>query len=199
MGGLKLQIMYDAGCSPQLYQAQGKSHDFPDMTAELCPQCKGEYLKKHGFYERYLIVIGFEGKIIIRRYYCSHCKRTVSLLPSFCHPKRTYGTQVIILLLKEFYSKMQAVCIAVSSFYISTGVECSRQLLLHYRRRIEKNLNSLIMTITDIYALQSPPVTEQADTKLRVKQFLSHIQQPPEDSLKIFKRTRTTYLTPQAI
>jgi hypothetical protein len=46
---IKLQLMFDAGCSPALYQLQGKSYDFPDMTNELCPQCKADYLKKTWF------------------------------------------------------------------------------------------------------------------------------------------------------
>jgi len=195
---VKLQKMFDAGCSPDLYQIQGKSFDFPDMTTELCPQCKADYLKKHGYYDRYLITVGFEGEIKIRRFYCNTCHRTISLLPSFCHPKRTYSILVIFGLLTEFYIRKSAVCLAVMNFLKETGVECSRQLLLHYRRRIEKNLNILIMAITEIYSLRSPPVTEQTDTRKRVRQLLMNIQQPLEDSLKIFKLTRTTYLTQQA-
>ena len=165
----------------------------------MCAQCKRNYLKKYGFYERYLITIGFEGAILIRRYYCRTCHRTVSLLPSFCHPKRTYSILVIIGLLTEFYVKMSAVCQAVINFLIATGVECTRQLLLHYRRRMEKNLNSLVMAIIDIYGLRSPPVTEKLDVKRKVRQLLSNILKPQDVSLKIFERTRTTYLTSQPI
>ncbi|MDR0302818.1 MAG: DUF6431 domain-containing protein [Treponema sp.] len=182
-----------------MYQNQGKSFDFPDLTSELCPQCKGDFLKKHGFYERYLITIGFEGEIIIRRYYCEACKKTVSLLPSFCHPKRTYSILVIIGLLTEFYIRMSAVCTAVLNFFKTTDVECTRQLLLQYRRRVEKNLNSLIMAVTEIHALRSPPVTEKRDIREKVRQFLSTILNPQDESLKIFERTGRTYLTPQTI
>ena len=156
-------------------------------------------MKKHGYYSRYLITVGFEGVIIIRRYYCGACGKTVSLLPSFCHPKRTYGTQVIIGLLKEFYKKRGAVCLAVLNFFIETNIECSRQLLLQYRQRLEKNLNSLIMAITEIKGLRAPPVAEKKDIKEKARQMLSHIQSPLEESLKIFERTRTTYLTPYPI
>src|SRR5215469_2300061 len=100
--------MYDPVCGPALYQAQGKRHDFPDLTNDLCPQCKADYLRKHGFYGRYLIAPDFEGEIIIRRYYCRSCKRTVSLLPSFCHPRRTYSVLVIYRLLSAFYVEMCA-------------------------------------------------------------------------------------------
>jgi hypothetical protein len=191
--------MFDAGCSPILYQIQGKAFDFPDMVAELCPQCKASYLKKHGYYERYLIVPRFEGLIMIRRYYCPHCSKTVSLLPSFCHPHRTYGILAIFGVLSEYYIKAHGACLAVKNFLKTSGVECSRQLLRHFRQRIEKNLNNLIMAVTDIYALRAPPVQEKNNVREKVRQLLSFIQSPIDDSLKIFECTRTTYLTPKPI
>lgn len=133
---------------------------------------------------------------MIRRYQCPECKKTVSLLPSFCHPKRIYGTLVIFKLLWEFYVKVRTVCLAVTGVFIVTGIECSRQLLLHYRRRIETNLNNLVMAITGIYDLRAPPVTEKRNVMEKVRQLLSFIMSPQDDSLKIFKQTRTTYLTP---
>jgi transposase-like protein len=189
--------MFEAGITAGLYQIQGKDFDCPDMTTEPCPQCKGDYLKKHGYYDRYLITVEFEGEIKIKRYYCPACKKTVSLLPSFCHPKRTYGTEAIILFLKEYYDKIIAVCRTIINILQISGMECSRQLLRHYRRRMEKNLTGLIMAITDAFGLRAPPVTERTNTRERVRQFLSKIRNPSEDSLKIFERTRTTYLTLQ--
>ena len=196
---IEIQQMFDAGCSPALYQMQGKSYDFPDMTQVLCPHCKADHLKKHGFYERYLITVGFEGEITIRRYCCPECRKTVSLLPSFCHPMRTYGILAIFGVLKEFYVKMRAACLAVARFLAATGVEYTRQLLRHYRRRIEQNYNNLAMAVTDIYALEGPLITEKKDMRRKVRQLLSFIKCPQDDSLKIFKQTRTTYLTPQPI
>ena len=196
---IKMQYIFDAGCSPALYQLQGKSFDFPDMTNVLCPHCKNDYLRRHGFYWRYLITVNFEGELMIRRYSCPDCGKTVSLLPSFCHPMRTYSIQSIIGLLREFYVNMKTVCAAVANFLMVTGVGCSRQLLRHYRLRIEQNLNSLVMAITDIRCLKEPLVTETMDIKRKVRQMLLALQSPPDDSLKIFKRTRTTYLTPQPV
>jgi len=192
---MKLQRMFDPGCSSAMYQIQGKAFDFPDLTLELCPKCEADYLKKHGFYTRYHIEPGFEGEIPIRRYCCHCCFKTVSLLPTFCHPKRTYGILAIVGVLNEFYIKTLAVCVAVKNFLMATGVECSRQLLLHYRRRIEKNLNRLVMTVTDINALRAPPVTENANIKEKVRQLFLTIHSPMDTSLKMFERTGTTYLT----
>ena len=94
---------------------------------------------------------------------------------------------------------MNTVCLAVMNYIAETSIECSRQLLLHYRRRIEKNLNSLAMAITDIYGLRAPPVVERKNWREKVRHLLSYIRSPLDDSLKIFERTRTTYLTPQPI
>jgi transposase-like protein len=190
--------MFDAGCGPELYWQQGKAFDFPDLTATPCPQCKKAHLKRHGFYVRYLVTIGFDGEILIRRHRCPECGRTVSLLPSFCHPMRTYGICAIIGILKEYYAKMRAACLAAAVFLKETGVEYTRQLLRHYRRRIERNLNSLAMAVTDIFGLRDPPVTSAASAREKVRQLLSHIRSPLDCSLEIFKRTRATYLTNQA-
>jgi hypothetical protein len=94
---------------------------------------------------------------------------------------------------------MCAVCIAVLNFIALIGIPVTRQLLRHYRRRIESNLTSLIMAMTDLYALRAPPVTEKTDTKEKVRQFLSSILCPQGDSLKIFERTGASYLTHQPL
>ena len=191
-----MQFMFDAGCEPELYQMQGKSFDYPDLTTTLCPVCGKAHLKKHGFYDRYLITVGFEGKIVVRRYCCPECRKTVSLLPSFCHPLRTYGILAIIGILKEFYVKLSAICLAAARFLADTGVEMSRQLLRHYRRRIEQNHNGLAMSANDVFALKKPLLTEKMSMREKVRRLLSFIMSPQDDSLRIFRQTRTTYLTP---
>lgn len=196
---ITLQRMFDPGCSPAMYRIQGKSFAFPDLTSEPCPNCRADFLKRHGFYGRHLIAPGFEGEIMIRRFCCRRCGRTVSLLPSFCHPLRSYGLLAVFGILSEFYVKESAACLAAGDFMASTGVACSRQLLLHYRRRIEGNLNGVIMAVTEIRGLRAPPVTERFDTRKRVRQLLSSILSPQDCSLKMFELTKTTYLTPQAI
>jgi hypothetical protein len=196
---MKLQKMFNPGCSPAEYHEQGKSFTFPDLSSDLCPVCKADFLKKHGFYTRYLITLDFEGTIAIRRYCCHICCKTVSLLPSFCHPKRAYGIFAIFGILEEYYVKATAVCHAVACFLAEKSVSVSRQLLNHYRKRIEKNLNSLIMAVTAIQSLRAPPVTEKANTGEKVRQLFLRICSPTDTSLKIFELTRTTYLTPHAL
>ena len=192
-----MQIMFDAGCVPALYQLQGKSFPFPDLTSALCPNCRAGTLEKHGFYKRYLIEPCFEGEIIIRRFCCHSCYRTVSLLPSFCHPKRSYSLLAVFGVLFEFYTKTNAVCLAIKGFMSASGVRVSRQLLLHYRRRIEKNIDGLIAAAFAIHPLRPPPAAK-ASAKEKVRQFLLSTH-PLDDSLELFERTRATYLTPYAL
>jgi hypothetical protein len=133
----------------------------------------------------------FAGFLLIRRYICKECKRTVSLLPSFAHPGRAYGIEPAIKALTDFYALGKRVCETVS------GSVFSRQLLRWARIRIEQNINMLIMEITGILSLRAPPVTETG-IKKRVGQFFLCIRSfKAEDiSLKIFELTHKSYLSP---
>lgn len=186
-----MQRIFDAKCSAETYRKQGRDFLFPDLSGELCPSCRADLLRKHGFYERYLILLHFEGTILIRRYICKECGHTVSLLPSFAHPGRCYGIEPIIYVLTGFYVKGKRIC------RIAAASVCSRQLIRWFRLRIEQNLNMLIMELTELLALRAPPVTEKT-AKKRAGQFFECIRSfKAEDiSLKIFERTWKTYLSP---
>jgi hypothetical protein len=65
-----------------------------------CPQCEAqEPLAGHGFYQRTLVDVTFDGVIRVRRYLCRLCKRTVSLLPDFALPWLRFSVTVIALFL----------------------------------------------------------------------------------------------------
>jgi hypothetical protein len=65
-----------------------------------CPQCEAKQpLIGHGFYQRTLVDITFDGVIPVRRYLCGLCKRTVSLLPGFALPWLRFSLSVIALFL----------------------------------------------------------------------------------------------------
>ena len=189
-----MQKMFKARCSAREYQLQGKAYPFPDMTYELCPHCRRDFLKKHGYYQRYLILLEFAGEIEIRRYICTECNKTVSLLPSFAHPGKSYGTKFIMGIFNEFYISGNPVCDSVRNF--TNGIaSCSRQLLRHYRKRIKQNLNMLIMGVVNVLGLRCPPVTSE-NKKMQVRQFLEYVTSSPEDiSLKLFEYSQKTYLT----
>src|SRR5205823_9808280 len=65
-----------------------------------CPQCAAKQpLAGHGFYQRTLVDVVFDGVIRVRRYLCRLCKRTVSLLPDFALPYMRFSLSVIRLFL----------------------------------------------------------------------------------------------------
>jgi len=192
-----MQHMFDPKCSPEEYQAQGKSFSFPDLTCELCPHCRTSLLKPHGYYIRWLCVIDFSGHIFIRRHICKSCGKTVSLLPSFAHPRMAHGIAFIIGVLKLFYLEGHGVVQATQTFQKDTGSCCSRQLLRQFIRRFERNLNRLVMETIALQKLKLPPVTApEGEKRKRARQFLECIRslEPEDVSLKLFERSGTTYL-----
>ena len=192
-----MQKIFNANVDAREYQRQGKGFAFPDLTGVICPQCKGDLLRKHGFYKRDLILLDFNGTIFIRRYICDECGRTLSLLPSFAHPKRTYGITPIIEALSLYYVEAKCVMDTVRGLAAKNAVDCSRQLLLHFRKRFEENLSALISETIVVFSLRGPPVTEKGIRK-RGKQYLECVRRlDPEDvSKKVFEHSRTTYLSP---
>jgi hypothetical protein len=194
-----MQRIFDAGVTAREYQRQGKAFEFPDLSGDICPQCESGSLRKHGFYTRYLILIlsGFEGFILIRRYLCVACGRTVSLLPSFAHPGRTYGVMSIIGALCGYYVEYKRVTDCVRSIAKEGAADCSRQLLLHFRKRFEANLPALIMWTVALFPHRGPPEAG-GDNRKRGKQYLECVRRlNPEDvSKKVFEHSRTTYLSP---
>ena len=186
-----MQRIFDPGCSAEEYERHGKSFPFPDLAGSLCPACRSDVLRGHGYYKRYVISAGFDGILLIRRYICKTCGRTVSLLPSFAHPGRAYGIEPITHVLTGYYAEGRGACETVS-----TSV-CSRQLLRWFRIRIEENINMLIMELTHVFHLRAPPATG-VSIKKRVGQFFMFIQRlsATDISLKIFERTQKSYLTP---
>jgi hypothetical protein len=65
-----------------------------------CPQCAAQQsLTAHGFYNRTVTDVEFDGLVRVRRYLCHGCKRTVSLLPAFALPYLRFSILVISLFL----------------------------------------------------------------------------------------------------
>ena len=100
-----MQIVFKTQQKPQDYTADSNDFcgEYPDAPLKcLFKDCnKPIPMKKHGYYFRYLITIIYCGRIKIRRYKCSKCGRTVSMLPAFCLAYYTYGVEIIISLIKQ--------------------------------------------------------------------------------------------------
>lgn len=81
-----MQIIHDFNISVQEYSRNQKLNDYPVLTE--CPKCH-DRLVKNGFYKRYVITFHKTYIIYIRRYRCKHknCGLSISILPSFLHPR----------------------------------------------------------------------------------------------------------------
>lgn len=192
-----MQIMFDPKASVIDYQDQGKQFPFPDLTHTLCPHCRKHRLKKHGFYDRYYISKAFTGHILIRRHICPGCRRTISSLPFFCHPRRAYSTEFILKVLTCFYSKKSTLAACLDTFFNNYGIPCGRQLLYRYRKRFCDNLNFLAMELLHIRKLKD--FTFDHAHEKRARQVLSMVHHtawtPLDVSIRLFLRSGHSYLT----
>ena len=81
--------------SAQEYKAR-----YADLARErplLCPGCAGTEISGHGSYERWVVAGGVDRDvlIVVRRWRCKCCGKTISMLPSVVHRYRHYGLEVI--------------------------------------------------------------------------------------------------------
>ena len=94
-------------------------------------------MKKHGFYSRFLTTLKFRGMVRIRRYKCSKCGRTVSMLPSFCIPRVSYGALLTVMLLR-YTLTVGSISKAAKVFCAYIG-SISRRLIGKYLSRLNNN------------------------------------------------------------
>ena len=87
-------IVTEFGCLVHEYVERGSGLVFPRPNE--CPQCRvADTLIGHGFYERKALSPTQVYVLRIKRWYCTACERTVSLLPSFLLRFRHYLLDVI--------------------------------------------------------------------------------------------------------
>lgn len=189
-----MQELFDAGCGAAEYFVKGRDFPFPDRSRGSCAACGGD-LVRHGFYSRQLVSEGFDGVILVRRYRCRSCGATLSLLPSFAHPRRRYGVRAAIYALHEFYAVGKPACAAARDFSAASGVECSRQLLLHWRKRLSRNLDGLWDDVME------GGRQARAGPEILTGSLLRHVVciGPEDVSLKIFARAGKSFLTKNTI
>ena len=132
-----MQILFYTTMAAQEY-AEGRGY-YPEAPAR-CPHpgchCPVKMLK-HGFYKRYIILLSYEGFIWIRRYICSKCGRTVSMLPSFCIPRHQYGLEVIIGALQE--ATQRGSIKYAGTKWKKRPPSLARRHIIHYRNRVIQN------------------------------------------------------------
>jgi hypothetical protein len=133
-----MQKLFQTQHSPSDYQ-RGISGNYPDAP-KRCPQkgCRANVmLRKHGYYKRNLITINFVGMIMIRRYRCPVCGKTLSMLPAFCTPRFQYAVKFIALVLTLMFN-------GVSTRKLERRLQkwvptAERKLFRFYRQRLKEN------------------------------------------------------------
>ena len=98
-----MQNIFLSNQNPEDYTKKDGVGEYP-MAPRKCPfkDCGVNLeMKKNGFYVRFLMTLMFSGMIRIRRYKCPKCKRTVSMLPSFCLAGFSYGVELVTSLLQQ--------------------------------------------------------------------------------------------------
>ena len=93
-----MQILQRFAGSIQQYLKQISDPDL--YRPDHCPLCHAKHpLIARGFYSRTLVDLEFDDLILVRRYLCGICRRTVSLLPEFAMPYLRFSISIISLFL----------------------------------------------------------------------------------------------------
>jgi transposase-like protein len=97
-----MQMLYPLSGSIQQYmERMGSDEEANRCRPASCPQCESKQpLVCHGFYKRTVADVHSDCVIRVRRYLCSACRRTVSLLPEFALPYLRFTIVVIGAFLK---------------------------------------------------------------------------------------------------
>jgi hypothetical protein len=115
-----MQILHPFSGSIQRYQQELSDAD--RHRPHQCPQCEAKRpLTAHGFYQRTLEDVGFDGIIRVRRYLCQCCRRTVSLLPEFALPYLRASIVVIAMFLIARFLQVQTLRMAAAQSAYQRG------------------------------------------------------------------------------
>lgn len=133
--------LHHFGITIKEYYHRGKENLFPDLYGCPNPCCSYQgRLRKHGFYTRNALTLMAAYLIVIQRYYCPACRKTVSLLPSFLAPRFQYSLACIFFTLFQFsVRRLQLHRIAEMINNHAHRQEMSHQQLRFYRQRIYDN------------------------------------------------------------
>jgi len=189
-----VQFLFNTADTPQSY-ADGTG-SFPEAP-ERCPHkdCHMPVkMRKHGFYERYVSIRGFYGRIRIRRYRCAVCGRTVSMLPSFCVPYLLHGIELIIhsLLLAAERKSVRY----VATRWQERPESLTRRHIYHCRKGIIQNRAQIQLGLN----LISPEFVELkqiAGDSDWTQSFLEAVNQlnPPKFNEKYHALTNTSFMS----
>jgi len=153
-------------------------------------------MKKHGFYQRYVISDKFSGYICIRRYICPCCGRTISFLPSFLIPYFQYALPYILAFLKGF-SKMGKSLRHYLFWFQKKNHGFSRSHFRYYITRLFRN-QKLIQYVLNLTGQGIIPQENALNSQLFAKEFLEKAFEvsPHYFSYRFFNITGKSILAP---
>jgi hypothetical protein len=90
-----MQRIYPTSLTPEQYAQQDYHRQVP--APENCPNCEQAHsLEAHCYYHRYITTAtALVLWIWVRRFWCRHCRITVSCLPAFAQPYRVVNTPTV--------------------------------------------------------------------------------------------------------
>jgi len=138
-----MQLIFEFSGSPEEYISEGTHKEVqPPSTCPRCDQAKS--FEPLGYYSRGLTAKGQAGviAIIIRRFRCTTCGVSVSLLPSFAQPYRLVRNEIV----EKFFDGEAA----------ATDVARWNYLLRRYWRRFCQWFPDLLV-LTGIESKRAPP------------------------------------------
>ena len=154
------QVFYTT-LSPKEYHRLGKDFPFPAPNSCPNPACLIQVPpEKHGFYDRNAVDGDFSGRILIRRYHCKYCGKTVSFLPSFCLPHFQYTVETIFTALCYMLDSQHSlrVCLQLLRHLYWTPAH-----LQFYIRRFMGNLKSIKLGLRQLLPrVNLPEVCQRA-------------------------------------
>jgi hypothetical protein len=160
----------------------------PSEGDRLCPICQESHLLRcHGFYVRWVILPGQAPfRIRVRRLLCPVVRRTVSLLPDFCLPKRQHGPEIVGLFLVGYLLNGLSLVMAMRRARPDAplGHSLPQALLAAFGRRLP-----LIRTWLSGYHPRPPPLAGPASTRPRDLVHAVHwILEITDDAASSFRR-----------
>ena len=137
-----MQMLYPFVGSIQQYIERVESSEEANRCRPAhCPQCESKQrLVRHGFYKRTVADVDSEHVIRVRRYLCSACRRTVSLLPEFVLPYLRFAIVVIGMFLRARVVSGQTLKAAAKAAH-QTGMPYQRGQ--QWERRFRRQAESL--------------------------------------------------------
>lgn len=142
-----------------------------------CPQCKEpRTLRALGFYSRSVTspATGDVVTIKVRRFLCGHCRRSLSILPSFAQPYRLICSFTI----ERFFNKS------------SVGRDTLQWhgLLRRYWRRFNSWIPELVAIVGRAFGLPPPTHVDQSSWRA-VFEAYGHLDQATRKLVKLYRVT----------